>query len=322
MLDSLFSQSYPMEKIFLVVVDGGSTDGTVDLIRNKVENSNLFGYQIITEKSSIPEARNSCIDMLKGELLLFWDSDVIINKKGIEQLVKVIIDGKADIATAIGSSIFLNSLDEIKPAIEKFRNEMDNITVEGIEQIPGTGMGHTAISIKVIESGIRFDPDLTWGEDYDFGFKALKKRFNIVDVKKAYGLDINIMKMHYSDIYLDMPLRLFFKALPRKARDRIIEPIAEINLTYIFSHYRKYKRFIFYLAYPVIMVISLYGFLTNNLFYLMCFPISLSFYLIWQVNRRGLNRGLKMTFRSIIAGIPYAYLQLYYLLKYLIMDTR
>jgi len=41
MLDSLFSQSYPMEKIHLVVVDGESTDRTVDLTRNKLKNSNF-----------------------------------------------------------------------------------------------------------------------------------------------------------------------------------------------------------------------------------------------------------------------------------------
>jgi glycosyltransferase involved in cell wall biosynthesis len=55
---SLQSQTYPHDRLFVVVVDGGSKDNTVRVMNDFLAKIDFFGYEVIVEKTNIPEARN------------------------------------------------------------------------------------------------------------------------------------------------------------------------------------------------------------------------------------------------------------------------
>src|SRR5674476_1429725 len=74
MLTSVQNQTYPQDKLFIVIVDGKSTDNTVKVAKEVLSNSNFSGYEVIVEQSSIPEARNLCIKNMKGCLLYTSDA--------------------------------------------------------------------------------------------------------------------------------------------------------------------------------------------------------------------------------------------------------
>jgi len=76
MLESLLRQEYPKDKIFYVLIDGGSTDRTVSIAKELLRSSGIE-YKVIVKESNIPEARNLCIDLAVGDVLVFWDSDVV-----------------------------------------------------------------------------------------------------------------------------------------------------------------------------------------------------------------------------------------------------
>jgi glycosyltransferase involved in cell wall biosynthesis len=75
---SIQSQTYSHDSLFMLFVDGASRDGTADLAKQKLSQSDFKGYEVIIQKCSIPEGRNICLERMRGDLLLFWDSDVIM----------------------------------------------------------------------------------------------------------------------------------------------------------------------------------------------------------------------------------------------------
>jgi len=59
-----------------------------------------LSYDIIVKLTTIPEARNICIDRMKGEYLFFWDSDIIMYPKALEELVNIAYRNNYDILSA------------------------------------------------------------------------------------------------------------------------------------------------------------------------------------------------------------------------------
>ena len=75
-LDSVSNQSYKHYEI--IIVDDGSTDNTVHLIKNYFLDKNEIDYRLIEKKNSGPSAaRNSGIKIAKFDWLAFLDSDDI-----------------------------------------------------------------------------------------------------------------------------------------------------------------------------------------------------------------------------------------------------
>src|SRR5712692_10490728 len=70
-LTSLFSLDYPRSKYEVVVVDGGSTDGTLQILRK-------FPVSIVIEERKCRGiARNVAIKNCKGEIIAFIDADCL-----------------------------------------------------------------------------------------------------------------------------------------------------------------------------------------------------------------------------------------------------
>lgn len=83
-LQAIKEQTYPQEKIEILVIDGGSTDKTIDIAQS-------YGAKIINNPERLPEAAkeiglNSC----RGEYALYVDSDeMFINKESLEKRIKI-----------------------------------------------------------------------------------------------------------------------------------------------------------------------------------------------------------------------------------------
>ncbi len=88
-LNSVFRQTVlPYE---IVLVDDGSTDGTVDLIENLIGEHSEICIRLVKQKNSGPgAARNAGIQAAKGDWIAFLDSDDIWRKKKIERVLEAI----------------------------------------------------------------------------------------------------------------------------------------------------------------------------------------------------------------------------------------
>ena len=98
-LESVAAQTY--HTFQHVIVDGASTDGSVDIIKAYVNQSLKYDVLWVSEKDKgIYNAMNKGIRMAKGEYLLFLNSgDALENAEVVENFYKA--DVKTDIATGI-----------------------------------------------------------------------------------------------------------------------------------------------------------------------------------------------------------------------------
>jgi len=312
MLNSLIRQTYPHNRIFVIIVDGKSKDRTVEIAQKILEKSDFMGYNIIVRESNIPEGRNICIENMRGDMLLFWDSDVIMEPNAIQELVKTMIQEKADIVTADGVSIYVNTTEEIDEKINEAKKMRTYTSENYVVEVPFVGMGHTIVSKNVLDS-LRFDPDLTFGEDLDFSVRAREKNFKIKMNKHVLAFDINMKKMKQSDIYIDMPLRKALKGLRKKAKAHVLSGISKPTPIEALKFFLENKRFLFYLGYILMGSLTIFGILFKNIF-ILSFPIYLVLYAVYQVKRRDFIRGGKAVLKSIVVGIPLSLLMVYYFL--------
>lgn len=89
-LDSLNNQI--CKSIEVLCINDGSSDNTVSVIRDYINSSPLSIRLINQNNSGVSKARNRGIDEAKGDYVLFLDSDDIINKHMIEQLLSSMDD--------------------------------------------------------------------------------------------------------------------------------------------------------------------------------------------------------------------------------------
>lgn len=105
LLDSLQNQVFPPSEI--IVVDGGSTDATCQLVTNRQaiiyqqKKINQPLLRLIQTASGISHQRNLGASHAKEKILLFLDADVVLNTKDTALLFTHFFRTKADIVVSM-----------------------------------------------------------------------------------------------------------------------------------------------------------------------------------------------------------------------------
>lgn len=81
-LKSIFNLCYPKDRFEVIIVDGGSTDGTIELIRKKYDKIKL----LVENKPGLSHARNTGVRNSKGDIIAFTDDDCIVDKQWLRAL--------------------------------------------------------------------------------------------------------------------------------------------------------------------------------------------------------------------------------------------
>lgn len=312
MLKSVQKQTYPHERLALILVDGESKDKTVEIASRVFTDSDFLEYQIIVKKSNIPEARNICIKNMKGEFLLFWDSDVLLEPDAISRIVEILRKEDADIVYSLVKEVDID-LNKLNTTEQELENHLNQISTQ---KDAGYVMGNTLIKKKVL-SQIKFDSDLTFFEDKDFSNKAKQKGYKVFETRAITGFDINT-KTDNSDIYrFNMPLKEALRGINKKATIQAQEiysnhlcvkrPLGNFLL--------KNRRYLFYIGYIPAIIITTIGFLITNIWVESFFLSYFLLCILIQLKKRGISQGLNAAARGIIVGIPTTYALLYQYFK-------
>jgi len=315
MLDSLKRQTYPHDKIFLLIVDGESKDKTVKVANQSLTQSDFSGYEVIVKDTNIPEARNICIQKMKGDYLFFWDSDVIMEPSAIENLLNILRTENADIVSACITQVNVDSVDEIEKKWHEWETKYPRQNEVKIVDVIATG---NAIISKKVLSQISFDPDCTYFEDQEFASHANRQGFKIMQAKNVIGFDINSRDQKYSDIYAcDMPVKKMLRGLRKKGKiqaERVTLGFSSVSKA-LTKFFWANKRYLFYLLYIPAIILTVIGVLILNLWLILVFPAYFLLYTVFQLRKRGFVRGLKTAERSLIVGVPTTYALVYYCMK-------
>ena len=95
-LESLVGIDYPREKLEIVLVDGGSTDDTLEIAQG-------FPIRIIMHrKIGFGSARNVALRVARNEVICFVDSDCVVERNWLKKLIAPL---KGDIVAVGGPSL-------------------------------------------------------------------------------------------------------------------------------------------------------------------------------------------------------------------------
>lgn len=106
-IQSVLNQTYP--NIEYIIIDGGSTDGTVDIIRKYMDKIDIF----ISEKDDgLYYAMNKGIKLASGEIIGILNSDDTYTEDAVSLIADCFTDPKMDIV--YGNAIIVDGSSEIR----------------------------------------------------------------------------------------------------------------------------------------------------------------------------------------------------------------
>jgi|GEM_PF-1198789 len=340
MLKSLLSQDYPRSKMYFVLIDGSSTDNTVKIAEQILKSSGIR-YKIIVKKSNIGKARNICIDEVEGELLVFWDSDVIAPSSALRELVKAVRELGLDIVAIKRVYMSFDDVLEARSFTLKFfenskgeqKKPPHSRDASHIQLIHFAGMDLTGIKRHVIED-IRFKP-MPFSEDAEFCLRALKRGYSIAMLSSTEVYDIKVRKIKHSDpfVYASFWDTLKFLAtlahletLRNGPEGRFLKNTCSLND--IITFYIERKHYVIKLGFLVALALFFIGLILKNVFLLFLLPLSWISYLIMWITRLGVHGGIRRAINVFIVNIPLSLIVAYYLFnnylrcKYLMLRHR
>ena len=181
-IDSVAQQTYPNKE--LIIIDGGSTDGTVELLR---ANSERISYWISEPDRGIYSAWNKGLAQAKGEWICFlgaddyfWDAHALAQMS--EQLEKLPLS----VQVAYGQIMLVNADGMV---IHPFGEPWENVSerFKQVMSIPHQGTMHRR---SLFELHGKFDESFRIAGDYELLLRELKS----ADARFIPGIIIAAMR--------------------------------------------------------------------------------------------------------------------------------
>ncbi|RJP62067.1 MAG: glycosyltransferase [Candidatus Auribacter fodinae] len=179
-IESLISQTYPKEKLEILIIDNNSSDETADIIRS-------YPVTYLSESNqSRSAARNKGIRHARGDIIAFTDSDCAAQhdwlEKGVQPFEDEWIGGVGGPILAYNPSTWIERAQDIL----RIFNQEETISPERVEA--GTAVIATPNALyrkdALLAAGL-FDERLKGAEDYDLSYKIQR----ITDYSFAYQPD-------------------------------------------------------------------------------------------------------------------------------------
>lgn len=124
----LFKLNYPREKMELVIADGGSSDGTVAVIKKWQAQYPFIKLVEIPNCPSPGFARNKALDMVSGDFLFFTDGDCAPTPEWINIILKHF--QRDPLIAAVGGEVFTHVVDP-ENLIESYCEQTGFLKVAG-----------------------------------------------------------------------------------------------------------------------------------------------------------------------------------------------
>lgn len=94
-LDNIAEQDYPRDRLEVIVVDGGSTDGTVELVKRWAQEHSDVRVKIIEEGARLGKshALNTALKYAEGDIVVITDADSLWFRDSLRNAVRWLMRG-------------------------------------------------------------------------------------------------------------------------------------------------------------------------------------------------------------------------------------
>lgn len=176
---AISEQSISANNYEVIVIDDGSTDETEEMISQLKQKFPIhYQYQANSGRAS---ARNKGIKLAKNEIIIFIDSDIVVNQTFVEAHLKK----HEEYPTAIVNGIVVNTANFENPRSEKFK-----ITDHSRASF---ATGNSSVRKSMLLKAGMFDEDFNqygW-EDLELGHRLLALDLKKVKASDAIGYHYN-----------------------------------------------------------------------------------------------------------------------------------
>jgi glycosyltransferase involved in cell wall biosynthesis len=186
----------------VVYVDGGSTDGSRELVREVLPQARI----IDAPGTNIPEARNIAVKETSGEYLVYWDSDILAPPSALKALLKQ----NKPIVALTRRDVYVASEEEIQNIMAGLSEDPSTTLYPAPFVVFSVTLFHRDVFRKV---GL-FDERMTQAEDRDICLRAYCKGFQSFYISTT-AYDINRRRL--SDVPVATPLRQYLRGIGKKA---------------------------------------------------------------------------------------------------------
>lgn len=210
-ITSVTNQKYG--NIEYIIVDGGSTDGTIDIIK---KNDSRISNWISEPDEGISDAFNKGINLSSGELIGIVNSDDWLEPDAIEKIVGIYLENDCDVIC--GAVRFWKEEKEVIVAFP----DINSITRE-------TSVHHAAVFIKrsAYEKYGKYDTSYSYAMDYE-----LMLRYKMAGLK-FYSLNSVVSNRRLEGISYTNKQKAFKEV--RRARSKFF-PKLNVIIIYWYSN--------------------------------------------------------------------------------------
>ncbi|MBM3179754.1 MAG: glycosyltransferase [Chloroflexi bacterium] len=204
-IQSVLGQDYP--QIEYIIVDGGSTDGSVDMIK---KHAGRLAWWVSEQDQGQTDAINKGFAHSKGEVLAWINSDDTYNPCAVGQAVKYLIENP-DVAMVYADCNFINEAGQVVGKFNSKQTDYRRLRA-GYVHIPQQTMFFRA---KYWQELGPLDPSFYFAMDYDLWTRIASKapikylagqtwaNFRIHDLGKTTTQDDRcwpeMLRVHYRD---------------------------------------------------------------------------------------------------------------------------
>ena len=186
-LGAIFELNYPKDSLEVIVVDGCSTDATVEIAEK-------YLVKVVSEPLNAPAAYNFALKMIRNEVLGFVDADAKVEKEWLNKLVTYLDDPQV-----AGVSGGIETWNTENPWARSIGYDLKNRYARLRKNALRIATMNLLLKKSVIEEVGGFDEKLPSQYDTDLGFRITSRGYKILyePDAKCYHFNRSTVKAYF-----------------------------------------------------------------------------------------------------------------------------